>query len=401
RDLKILILTNRVPFPPNSGYPIVVYNTIKGLLQLGLEITLFSINTNKHRVDVDDIYDPVFDSIKFHSFSLDTEVNVWGALFNVFSNQSYNVSRYFDDEAAKLLEDILRENEFDIIQLEGLFLLPYLLSVRKFSKAKIVLRAHNIEHLIWERNSKMAKPGAKKWYLQSLAARMKEFEIYNLNSCDALVPISNIDAAKFVELGCKLPIHTTPVGMSLNGIAESGIGIEPSSLCYIGSMDWLPNREGIEWFLEVVWPKVLASFPDTKFFLAGRNFPDDFPGHSYPNVEIVGEVENSHSFLRSKSMLIVPLFSGSGVRVKIIEAMAEGRPVVSTTVGAEGMNATDNVNILIADTPDAFARQIKRLLKDQEEANRIGENAKGFIAENFDNKKIIQDLLDFYKSILK
>ena len=153
------------------------------------------------------------------------------------------------------MSGILRENEFDIIQLEGLYLLPYLLVVRKFSKAKIVLRAHNIEHLIWERNSKMAKPGAKKWYLQSLAARMKEFEIYNLNSCDALVPISNVDAARFVEMGCKLPIHTTPVGMKLNGTSSEKIHSDESSLCYIGSMDWLPNREGIEWFLDVVCQK--------------------------------------------------------------------------------------------------------------------------------------------------
>ena len=115
----------------------------------------------------------------------------------------------------------------------------------------------------------------------------------------------------------------------------------------------------------------------------------------------MGEVENSNTFLRSKTIVIVPLFSASGVRVKIIEAMAQSKPVITTTVGAEGLNATDGVNILIADTADAFARQIKRLLKDKEEINRLGENARTFITENFDNKKIMSDLLEFYKSILK
>lgn len=166
-------------------------------------------------------------------------------------------------------------------------------------------------------------------------------------------------------------------------------------------MDWLPNREGMEWFLDVVWPKVQSSFPAVKFFLAGRNFPANYPEKHYLNVEVVGEVENSISFLRSKTIVIVPLFSASGVRVKIIEAMAEGKPVITTTVGAEGLNATDGVNILIADTADAFARQIKRLLKDKEEIQRLGENARTFITENFDNKKIMTDLLEFYKSILK
>ena len=100
--MKLLMLSHQVPFPPNSGYPIVVYNTIKGLLKLGVEVTLFSINPYKEKTDVDDIYDPIFEKIDFHSYNIDTEVNIWGAFFNIFSNQSYNVSRFFDDEAAKV-----------------------------------------------------------------------------------------------------------------------------------------------------------------------------------------------------------------------------------------------------------------------------------------------------------
>ena len=113
--MKALILTNRVPFPPNSGYPIVVYNTVKGLLKLGVEISVFSINASTYKVDVDDIYDPIHDQINFHSYNIDTEVNIWGAFFNIFSNQSYNVSRYYDVDAAKLLSNILKEQEFDIV----------------------------------------------------------------------------------------------------------------------------------------------------------------------------------------------------------------------------------------------------------------------------------------------
>jgi len=399
--LKILQVCKKFPYPLRDGEVIAIHQLTRGFYEAGHKVTVAAINTKKHFFPPDEMPQENQELADFYSVLLDTDVNWWDALRSLFRGDAYNIQRFVSPDFEKLLSGILRENEFDIVQLEGLYLLPYLLVVRKYSKAKIVLRAHNIEHLIWERNSKMAKPGAKKWYLQSLAARMKEFEIYNLNSCDALVPISNIDAAKFVELGCKLPIHTTPVGMKLNGVMTPEVHVDEASLCYIGSMDWLPNREGIDWFLDVVWPKVLSQFPEVKLFIAGRNFPPDFPGHNYPNIEVVGEVENSHSFLRSKSILIVPLFSGSGMRVKIIEAMAEGKPVVSTGVGAEGIDATDNVNILIADTADAFARQIKRVLKDKEEAMRIGTNARAFVVENFDNKKIVSDLLEFYKSILK
>ncbi len=398
--MKILQVCKKFPYPLRDGEVIAIHQLTRGFYEAGHKMTVAAINTKKHFFSPDEMPQENQALADFHSVLLDTDVNWWDALRSLFSGDAYNIQRFVSPDFEKLLSAILRENEFDIVQLEGLYLLPYLLVIRKYSKAKIVLRAHNIEHLIWERNSNAARTGAKKWYLQTLAARMKEFEIYNLNSCDALVPISTVDAARFVEMGCKLPLHTAPVGVNLDDQIVAA-KVDSQSLFFIGSMDWLPNREGAEWFLDSVFPKILSTFPDAKFFMAGRNFPDDFPGRDYTNLEVVGEVENSHAFIRSKSIMVVPLFSGSGMRVKIIEAMAEGKPVVSTTIGAEGLNATDGVNILLADTPDAFARQIKRLLKDENEIKRIGENGKSFVAENFDNKKIVADLIEFYKSILK
>lgn len=396
--MRILQVCKKFPYPLRDGEVIAIHQLTRGFYEAGHKVTVAAINTKKHFFPPDEMPQENQELADFHSVLLDTDVNWWDALTSLFRGDSYNIQRFVSADFERLLSGILRENEFDIVQLEGLYLLPYLLTIRKYSNAKIVLRAHNIEHLIWERNSKMAKPGAKKWYLQNLATRMKEFEIYNLNSCDALIPISTVDAARFVELGCKLPLHTCPVGIQLNGMTEFD---EPRTICYLGSMDWAPNREGVEWFLDNVWPKVNNQFPELQFFVAGRNFPADFPGKQYPNVEIVGEVENSRAFLRSKAIMVVPLFSGSGIRVKILEAMAEGRPVISSTIGAEGINAVDGAHFLLADTPDAFARQIRRLVKDRDEARRMGVHARAFIKENYDNKKLVSDLVDFYKSLLK
>jgi glycosyltransferase involved in cell wall biosynthesis len=384
-----------------DGEVIAIHQLTRGFYEAGQKVTVAAINTKKHFFPPDELPVENQELADFHSVLLDTDVNWWDALRSLFTGDSYNIQRFVSPDFERLLSGILKENDFDIIQLEGLYLLPYLLSVRKFSNSKIVLRAHNIEHLIWERNSKNARPGAKKWYLQTLASRMKEFEIYHLNSCDALIPISNVDAAKFVEMGCKLPIHTCPVGINLNG---SSLHPEPlndtPSVCYIGSLDWLPNREGIEWFLDKVWPKVQSQFPEIKLFLAGRNFPEDFASKIYPNVEMVGEVENARAFIKSKSIMIVPLFSGSGIRVKILEAMAEGRVVISTTIGAEGLGANNEEDILIADDADAFARQIKRCLKDPEFCNRIATKGLSFVKQYYNNKVIVGNLLKFYKSIL-
>lgn len=399
--MRILQVCKKFPYPLRDGEVIAIHQLTRGFYEAGQKVTVAAINTKKHFFPPDELPVENQEFADFHSVLLDTDVNWWDAFRTLFTGDSYNIQRFVSPDFERLLSAILRENDFDIVQLEGLYLLPYLLSVRKFSKAKIVLRAHNIEHLIWERNSKIAKPGAKKWYLQTLAARMKEFEIYHLNSCDALVPISDVDAARFVELGCKLPIHTSQVGMNLNGETDETEEVTANpSICYIGSMDWLPNREGIEWFLDKVWPKVQSQFPELKFFVAGRNFPSDFPDKVYKNVEMVGEVENSRAFIRSKSIMIVPLFSGSGIRVKILEAMAEGRTVISTTIGVEGIGAVNEEHILIADDADAFARQIKRCLKEPDFCHTIAENGRNFVKHHFDNKVIVKDLLNFYKSLL-
>ena len=117
-------------------------------------------------------------------------------------------------------------------------------------------------------------------------------------------------------------------------------------------------------------------------------------------MEMVGEVENSRAFIHSKNIMIVPLFSGSGIRVKILEAMAEGRTVISTTIGAEGIDAVNEKEILIADDADAFARQIKRCLKDPDFCSTIAGSGRAFVKNRFDNKVIVKELLDFYKSLL-
>lgn len=399
--MRILQVCKKFPYPLRDGEVIAIHQLTRGFYEAGQKVTVAAINTKKHFFPPDEMPEENQEFADFHSVLLDTDVNWWDAFRSLFKGDSYNIQRFVSPDFERLLSNILRENEFDIVQLEGLYLLPYLLTVRKFSKAKIVLRAHNIEHLIWERNSKVTKAGAKKWYLQNLASRMKEFEIYHLNSCDALIPISDVDANRFVELGCKLPIHTSPVGMNFVESLETDLNDDiPLSLCYIGSMDWLPNREGIDWFLEKVWPKVQSQFPDAKFFIAGRNFPADFPGKEYTNLEIVGEVENSRAFIQSKKIMVVPLFSGSGIRVKILEALAEGRTVISTSIGVEGINAVNEEHLLIADDADAFARLIKRCLKDPDFCNLIASNGRKFVVERFNNKVIVEELLNFYKKLL-
>ena len=164
-------------------------------------------------------------------------------------------------------------------------------------------------------------------------------------------------------------------------------------------MNWIPNEEGIDWFLNKVWDLINMKMPDLKFYLAGREMPDWLINNKKTNVEVVGEVESAQDFINSKVIMIVPLFSGSGIRIKIIEGMALGKAIISTKLGAEGIHYEDNKNILIANTPEEFVDQIEKCIKSKKLCETIGFNARKLIEKKYDNKKIIQNLVDFYKEI--
>lgn len=394
------MLTYRVPFPPNSGYPIVVYNTIKGLLRHDVELTLFSINTNKHRVDVDDIYDPVFDGLKFHSYDIDTEVNIWGALFNVFSNQSYNVSRYYDDGAAKLLENVLRENEFDIIQFEGLFVVPYLDIVKSHSKAKIIYRAHNIVFDVWERIAYTEQFRPRRRYLEFLARRLKSYETEQMNRFHQIFAISEQDRQSILRFGCETNVDVFPVALDFNKYLTDPSKTSFATLFHLGAMDWRPNKEGLEWFLDEIWPDIEKLNSELRFYIAGKNMQQQFFDYDSENLVVEGEILDAVEFINSKAIMIVPLLSGSGMRVKIIEGMAMRKCIIATTMAAEGIACENGKDILIANTPDEFYRAILQCITNPNKWREIGENARKTAEKHYDVSVITQGMVNIYRQLI-
>lgn len=395
--MKALILTNRVPFPPNSGYPIVVYNTIKGLLKLGVEVTLFSINTSKHWVDVDDIYDPIFEQINFYSYNIDTEVNIWGAFFNIFSNQSYNVSRFYDDEAAKLLENVLREQEFDIIQFEGLFVVPYLDVVKEHSKAKLIYRAHNIEFDVWERLAAGEQFRPRRKYLEFLSRRLKVYETEQINRFHQVFAISNPDRQNILKMGCQTRLDVFPVAIDFDKYHVDEKKTSFPTLFHLGAMDWRPNKEGLEWFLDEVWPDIETLSSELRFYIAGKNMQKQFFDYDSDNLIVEGEIFDAVEFMNSKAIMIVPLLSGSGMRVKIIEGMAMQKCIIATTMAAEGISCKHGKDIMIADTPDEFYRAILQCITQPNKWREIGQHARKTVERDHEINTNAKRMLDIYE----
>jgi len=397
--MNILILCNKSPYPAKEGGPIAMNMIIEGLISAGHKVRILAMNTNKYSVDPTDIPSEYKEKTHIELVYVDLSFHPLGAFINLFTGRSYHVERFISGAFADKLKKILKEEEFDVIQFEMTFMSPYLEMVRQNSKAKTVLRAHNIEHLIWERILETTSNPLKRIYLRHLARTLKKHELAVINDFDGVAAITKNDADFFIQAGCRVPVTDIPFGINLAPIHEYPQVTRDITLFSIGSMNWIPNQEGIRWFLETVWPEVTKRHPFLKYFIAGREMPSWLTESHYPNVVIAGEVEDALKFINEHTVMIVPLFSGSGIRIKIIEGMACGKTIISTTVGAEGIYYTNQENILIANDPVDFIKMISACMSDRLFLNKIGKNAKELIKKDYDRDQIIKKLVGFYQKI--
>jgi glycosyltransferase involved in cell wall biosynthesis len=397
--LRILILTHRAPFPQNGGYPIVVGNTIKGLVSLGHHVSLISLNVKKNSTIAE--RDELLDKINYIEFDIDTRISVIEAVSNLFTNNSYNIDKYYNAGFEKLLFRNLTDNKYDVIQLEGIFVAPYLEVIRKNSKAKIIFRAHNIEHQVWQKLAQQKSDPFKKWYLRLLARRIKNYELELLNKFDAIVVFTEQDKSSMLSYGAKIPLRVLPIGIDLALYKPDHSKVDFPSLFFLGSLDWLPNREGIEWFIDNFHKDLTDGDLKAKFYVAGHNIPEQFDDYEVlGKVFIHGEVDDALEFVNSKSIMIVPLLSGGGMRVKIVEGMAMEKCIISTSLGAEGINIEHGKNIIIANNLDEFYNAVKKCITDEHFCHEIGRNARKLIEQQHDVNAITRHLADFYQSFI-
>jgi glycosyltransferase involved in cell wall biosynthesis len=399
--MKILQLCHKVPYPPIDGGCIAMNNLTQGLISLGYQIKILAINTPKHFTDVTKLPNEYVAKTAIETVFVDTNVKVIPALKNLFTNTSYNIERFYATAFEKKLIELLKSTTFDVIQLESLYMSRYVDAIRKHSNAKIILRAHNIEHQIWERNAETTNNPIKKAYLNLLAKRLKNYELNSITTFDAIACITKADELFFKNHHPHIPIQTFPFGIDFsNNTTPTSTVTEPFSVFHIGAMDWLPNIEGVKWFLNTIWPLVITQHPNAKLYLAGKNMPAWLSQLKTKNVIVKGEVENAADFMNSKSIMIVPLLSGGGMRVKIIEGMMLGKTIVSTAIGAEGINYTNQKDIVIANTPKAFAEAIINCIINTKFCNDIGSNAKKLILSEYNNIDICKKLENFYLQLL-
>lgn len=393
--MKILLLTNKSPWPPMDGGSSATLCMIKMLADRGAAVTVLSFNTQKHRVDTNNVPGTFAD---FHFIDIDSRIRPFSLIYNLFfSSVPYTLTRFEDTAFSKKLVAVLK-SEFDIVQIEGLPMTCYLPLIRRHSGAKIIFRPHNIESIIWSELAVEEKNLLKKLYFTITSLKTLKIERKITGSFNGVAAISPNDKEWFTKNGCTKPIIVSSPSPDVT-VKTDGI-IKPMSAGFIGALDWRPNINGLRWLIKKVWPVVTKKLPEACLYIAGRNPGKEIEGICKGrNIIFIGETKSSAGFLEDKEVMAVPLFSGSGIRMKILEGMSLGKPIVATPAAAEGIIFKENKDIFIAADPGEFAAHIIRLLLDENLRNATGINARENVRKNYDIFASAEELIKFYNQL--
>ena len=399
--MKILQICNKTPYPPKDGGSLASWMLVKGLISQGDLVHILTINTQKHYVENPQIPSHMRDKVSISSIQADTNIKLFSLIQNLlFSKLPYNIERFWCEKFNSKLISILNKHQFDVVLLEGLPLALYIETIRKYFTGKLVMRAHNIEYKIWEGLASNTSNLLKKYYYNLLASRIEKFESSCINKYDALIPITEADSNCFREMGYKGPLFTFPFGLDPKEyLPETNPG-KIENIIFLGALDWSPNIHGLRWFVRKVWPGLRNSFPELILHIAGRN-PSRHVQEilSAPGVQFHGEVEDSKEYLKLGQIMIVPLFSGSGMRVKILEGMAAGKVIIATSYALSGIPAKNKEHLFVEDTVPGFITQIGTLINKPFSAEAIFKNARSFIHKNYDIFVLSKKLSHFLNSL--
>ncbi|WP_426059109.1 glycosyltransferase family 4 protein [Hymenobacter sp. B1770] len=403
--MHILQLIPRVPFPLTTGGAIAMHDVAAGLVQAGHRVTMLAINTPKHHQSATAL-DHLGPNFRLVTVDIDTDISPLRALKNLlFSRQPYIAERFISPSVGEKLVELLRTEKVDLVQMEGTFVAWYAEYLGRQQSPELtvpplVLRAHNLEHTIWKMLAGREANPVKRFLLRTMARRLEVFERRHLPQFDAVAAITPDDAQRLRGIGCPEPVEFIPAGVELARFQpDPSVTLKPRTLFMIGSLNWLPNLEGLEWLLREVWPAFHAEMPDVELHIAGSGTPDSLLMPRTDNVVVHGFVKSAPTFMQQYELMVVPLLSGGGMRIKIIEGMTMGKPVLSTRLGAEGIAVRDGHDIVLRDSAEEWLTALRAWACGELPTAQIAAEAARTAADLYDNRRVTQRFFDLYQRL--
>lgn len=396
--LKVLLLTPQTPFPPDQGAPIRNFHFVRYLGQNpAYELSLLSFA----RPGEDPKNSPALAELQKycrqvelvpHPAARTRPVRLRDSLFSRLPDLAKRLASP-DFQAA--LARLLAAEDFDVVQCEALEMTSFVLE-RLGLTARLVLDEHNAEYLLqrrifeqdWQSGWKR-RPAALYSWLQ--ARRLAAYERTALAHFDRVIAVSEPDQAALEELGtARHSLAVIPNGLDLAEFQPGPVEAEqPDTLVFTGTMDFRPNVDAITWFGREVWPRVLAKKPQAQFFVVGRRpSPAVRALQNRLGIQVTGEVTDARPFVYRSALYVVPMRVGGGVRFKVLEALAMGKAVVTTTLGTDGISLTPGQEAVVADTAAAFADRVLELLDNPLRREKLAEAGRRFVEKHFDWREI-------------
>ena len=396
--MKIAFVTVRVPYPENSGGRIRTFQLLRHISQAH-QVTLVTALEGPAETHAARVLQERIPRLAIRAVDVPPRDalprRAWRALSSVLDPLPYTWAAYRHRRFTANLRQVLAEEPYDVLHCDHVQVAHAVLAVPRTSPR--LLNAHNVDSLLIRRLAEIEERPWRRSLIRWQAGKILRAERRMYPAFDACLAMSDADRSHIEQRMPGLPVWTVPNGVDVEHFSPVATPVDPRLLVFSGAMDWLPNVDSVRWFAREVLPLIRRRIPQVRLLVVGREparaLIDELSGLP---IEFTGTVEDVRPYLARAGLFVVPLRVGSGTRLKILEAWAMAKPVLSTAIGAEGLPARDGENIRLADTPDALASRAIMLLQSPLEAERLGAAGRRVVEEAFSWKRVGNRLLQAY-----
>ncbi len=391
---KLLQISTMIPYPLVDGGRIGIYHIVKQYALRNVKI---------------DFAAPCSEENNYHEFkkycnifflNIDTRYTLYGGIKNLFSSLPYNVEKYHSAKALQQLEELVIKNSYDAIQVESLHMAWYAVVLKNKFGIPILLREHNYQSEIIRRMCEVVRNPILKLYLQYNYNKMQSYEGYITKKFDKVLTISSVDDIKLKTISPDVNTEIIPAGVDIDYLYYEKAVFNEAIIMSV-NYEWYANRDAYNYFVEEIYPTIKKNKPNVKVYIVGKGSELLRKRKNPEGITIEGFIDDFNSITRYASIAVVPLRIGGGMRIKILEMMSKGMAIVSTSVGAEGIEYTNEENIIIADDPKVFAQRVIELLNTHDKIQQIGVNARKFVEQHYSWEKIGDRFYTVLKNVIE
>jgi polysaccharide biosynthesis protein PslH len=395
---RLLVLTSRLPFPPREGHQLRSWHLLKALASRH-EVTLLSFRRDEDVIAETEPMRAILAGLETFPIPAEHSRRALAVALakSQLTREPFVAAKYRSQALRERVKQLARQS--DLVHFDMLPLMACADVVP--AGVPVAYNAHNVEHLLLDKRVDIESRPLVRRFLRGQSPRLRAFERSACERADLVLSCSDADAMALKELSPSADVHVVPNGVDLdaNQPAPPGTTIKPQ-LVFVGQMGWFPNRDGVDWFLREIFPRILAERPDVEFVLVGKAEGLVVPPELAHRVRIAGFVPDLRPLVHEAAVYVVPLRAGSGTRLKVLEAMALGKAIVTTHIGSEGIALEHDVSAVYADEADAFAAATLALLDDPQRAQRLGAQARTAAVAHYGWDAIGRDMLARYDALL-